>query len=56
MTNYDVECECCGDVVTISGGYIGHLDDVYCEDCGYSMDNCDGVCQDKTYSEKLQDH
>jgi hypothetical protein len=35
MSSYDVECEGCSKEVTITGGYIGKLEDVWCEDCGY---------------------
>ena len=32
---YDMECEGCNEVVTITGAYLGTIDCAWCEDCGW---------------------
>ena len=42
---YDERCECCRKDVTISGGYIGMLVDIYCNECGYESEYCERKCK-----------
>lgn len=42
MNEYYCVCEGCGEEVTIEvNGYIGVIDDYWCEDCGYDGENMD---------------
>lgn len=37
---YDMECECCGVSLEITGAYLGLIQDAYCEDCGFDGEHC----------------
>ena len=40
---YDMECECCGESLEITGAYLGLIQDAYCERCGFEGEYC-GFC------------
>ncbi len=42
---YEDECQCCGEGVTITGAYIGCYDIAYCEDCGWESEFCNESCE-----------
>ena len=43
MNEYYCVCEGCGEEATIYiNGFIGVIDDYWCEDCGYDGENMDG--------------
>jgi hypothetical protein len=51
---YDMECECCGEPLEITGAYLGLIQDAYCEECGFEGENCglDCACEDLESYEK----
>tara|TARA_R100000995_G_C3374486_1_gene73234 strand:+ start:328 stop:504 length:177 start_codon:yes stop_codon:yes gene_type:complete len=49
---YDMECECCGKIVEITGAYLGLIQEAYCEVCGFDGEECGLVCQDLESEEK----
>tara|TARA_R100001463_G_scaffold40422_3_gene85781 strand:+ start:1447 stop:1629 length:183 start_codon:yes stop_codon:yes gene_type:complete len=48
---YDMECECCGDSLEITGAYLGLIQDAYCEDCGFEGEECDFNCTKLDYGD-----
>tara|TARA_R100001463_G_scaffold42066_4_gene88380 strand:- start:15289 stop:15414 length:126 start_codon:yes stop_codon:yes gene_type:complete len=36
---YDMQCDGCNKEVTIEGAYLGCIEDVWCEECGWEGEN-----------------
>ena len=52
LSDYYVECDCCGKEVHIRGGYIGTFDSVYCIECGFWGDYCGLKCQEHEFEDE----